>query len=147
MRKSEVLFLCTGNSCRSQMAEGFLRHYAGDRFEALSAGTHPGTLNPRAVQVMRELGIDISGQRSKSVDEFRAAPIATVITVCDQARQECPFFPGAENVLHWSIEDPASATGTEEERLAVFRRIRDEIERRVREYVARVPTEIGTTKA
>jgi len=124
------------------MAEGFLRHFAGDWFEALSAGTHPGTMNAHAIQVMGDLGIDISGQRSKSVAEFRAVPISTVITVCDRARQECPFLPGAENVLHWSIEDPASATGTEEQRLAVFRRVRDEVETRVRVYVGQRTTEI-----
>jgi len=136
MNKASVLFLCTGNSCRSQMAEGFLRHFAGDRFGAVSAGTHPGTLSPEAVQVMKELGIDISGQRSKSLDEFLNRQISAVITVCDHARQECPVFPGASVTLHWNIEDPSNAKGTPEERLTTFRRIRDEIERRVKEFVA-----------
>jgi len=136
MNKASVLFLCTGNSCRSQMAEGFLRHFAGDLFGAVSAGTHPGTLSPEAVQVMKELGIDISGQRSKSLDEFLNRQISAVITVCDHARQECPVFPGASVTLHWNIEDPLNAKGTPEERLTTFRRIRDEIERRVKEFVA-----------
>lgn len=136
MNRNIVLFLCTGNSCRSQMAEGFLRHIGREHFESLSAGTHPGTLNLEAVQVMKEIGIDISGQRSKSLEEFLSQEISTVITICDQAQQECPIFPGAQTTLHWSIEDPANAKGTPEERLISFRRIRDEIEKRVKQFVA-----------
>lgn len=133
-----VLFLCTGNSCRSQMAEGFLRHLAGDRFEAVSAGTDPVGLNPGAVQVMAEVGIDISHQRSKGVREFLGRPFIFLITVCDQANERCPIFPGVVNRLHWSFDDPASAEGTEAERLAVLRRVRDEIAQSVRRFVAEV---------
>ena len=124
MEKRRVLFLCTGNSCRSQMAEGLLRHLAGDRFEALSAGTRPAGLNPGAIEVMREIGIDISTHRSRHVDEFVAQEFDWVITVCDSARETCPVFPGAAARLHWSFDDPAAATGSVQERRAVFRRRR-----------------------
>jgi arsenate reductase len=134
--KPRVLFLCTGNSARSQMAEGFLRHLAGDRFDVESAGIDPSTVNPLAITAMRERGIDISGQRSKSADSLLGQPFSYVITVCDNADQRCPVFPGVAARLHWPFEDPAQATGTDPERLAVFRRIRDEIETRVLAFIA-----------
>src|SRR5206468_11270643 len=117
--KKTVLFLCTGNSCRSQMAEGLLRHLAGDRFEAASAGTHPAGLNPGAVAVMQEIGIDISSHRSKRVDEYMDSRFDYVITVCDRAKETCPLFPADASQLHWSFEDPAAAQGSAEERRAV----------------------------
>lgn len=129
-----VLFLCTGNSCRSQMAEGFLRELFGNEFEAASAGTHPARINPMAVRVMAEAAIDISGQHSKSVDELMQEHFDYVITVCDHAREVCPVFPRAAKKLHWSLEDPAEAAGTEDERLDVFRRVRDQIAERVRDF-------------
>jgi arsenate reductase (thioredoxin) len=137
MSKSMVLFLCTANSCRSQMAEGFLRHFAGDRFEAASAGAEPTQLNPDAVRVMKERGIDISAHSSKDVTEFWKQRVHYVVTVCDKAKEACPIFPFALTKLHWSLEDPATAQGTEAERLAVFRRVRDQIEDHVREFVAK----------
>ncbi|HZR29447.1 MAG TPA: arsenate reductase ArsC [Terriglobales bacterium] len=136
--KPKVLFLCTGNSARSQMAEGFLRHFAGEDFEALSAGTNPGRLNPLAVQAMAELGIDISRQFSKNVTQFLGAPIQHVVTVCDNARETCPVFPGAARFLHWSFPDPAAAQGTQEEKLAVFREIRDQIETRIKQEFCKI---------
>ncbi len=138
--KPKVLFLCTGNSARSQMAEGFLRHLAGNRFDVLSAGTKPGTLNPLAVQAMAELGIDISGQTSKNIHQFLEVPIQYVITVCDHAKESCPIFPGAVHRLHWSFEDPAAAQGTHEEKLAVFRKIRDQIHSRIRQEFRKAET-------
>jgi arsenate reductase len=131
--KPKVLFLCTGNSVRSQMAEGYLRHVAGHRFDPLSAGIAPKGLNPLAVEVMKEVGIDISGQASKDVAGLLGLHIPYVVTVCDNAKERCPIFPGAGQFLHWSLEDPAKASGTVEERLAVFRRIRDEIIRHIDE--------------
>jgi arsenate reductase len=125
--KPKVLFLCTGNSARSQMAEGYLRQMAGDRVEVLSAGTHPAGLNPLAVRVMQEAGIDISGQRSKHVREFSGTPIQTVVTVCASAQQECPVFPDTLRALHWDLNDPAAASGTPEEQLAIFRQVRNQI--------------------
>jgi len=125
--KPKVLFLCTGNSARSQMAEGYLRHVAGDRFEAISAGIEPKGLNPLAVTAMREIGIDISQHRSKDVATLLGQHIPYVITVCDNARERCPIFPRTWKFLHWSLEDPSQARGTPEERLAVFRRIRDQL--------------------
>ena len=133
--KPRVLFLCTGNSCRSQMAEGLLRSMAGDRFHVDSAGTDPLRLNPEAVVAMSELGIDISGQRSKSLEQFRDQPMDFVITVCDRARESCPRMPGAATLLHWSLEDPAAAQGPVEERRVVFRRVRDELADHVRRFV------------
>ena len=117
------------------MAEGLLRHLAGDRFEVLSAGTRPTGLNPGAIEVMREIGIDMSTHRSRHVDEFVAQEFDWVITVCDSARETCPVFPGAAARLHWSFEDPAAATGSAQERRAVFRRVRDEIAARIRRFV------------
>jgi arsenate reductase len=125
--KPKVLFLCTGNSARSQMAEGYLRHAAGDRFEAMSAGIEPKGLNPLAVEAMREIGIDISQQTSKDAVSLLGQHVPYVVTVCDNAKERCPIFPGAWKFLHWSLEDPAAVEGTPEERLAVFRRIRDQI--------------------
>jgi arsenate reductase (thioredoxin) len=133
----KVLFLCAGNSCRSQMAEGWLRHYAGDHAKVFSAGSKPAGLNPMAVAVMRESGVDISGQRSKHVDELAKEDFLFAITVCDALRQECPAFPGALYQLQWSFDDPVAATGSEEEKLAVFRRVRDEIAEQVRTFVQR----------
>lgn len=136
MEKERVLILCTGNSARSQMAEGLLRHDAGDRFEVESAGTKPGQVRPEAVAVMKELGIDISGHRSKSVEEFAGQKFDYALTVCDNARETCPIFPGHANRLHRNFEDPAALQGSsEEERRAVFRRVRDEI----REYLRGFP--------
>jgi arsenate reductase (thioredoxin) len=123
--KKRVLVLCTGNSARSQMAEGLLRHDAGDRFEVFSAGTKPSRVRAEAVAVMRELGIDISGQRSKSVDEFAGQHFDCVLTVCDNAKESCPIFPGKTVVVHQNFEDPAAVGGSEEERLAAFRCVRD----------------------
>lgn len=119
------------------MAEGFLRHLAGNNFEAASAGAHPTQLNPDAVKVMDEIGIDISNQQSKDVAPFWGKGVRYVITVCDKARESCPIFPRAIWTAHWSIEDPASAKGSHEERLAVFRRVRDDLGRRVQEFVER----------
>ena len=137
MAKQKVLFLCTGNSCRSQMAEALLRHLAGDRFEVASAGTEPSRVNPLAIAAMREIGVDISRQRSKSVEEFLGQCFAYVITVCDNANARCPIFPGAVQRLHWPLEDPAAAVGNAAERMPVFRRVRDEIDQRVRDFVGR----------
>jgi arsenate reductase len=125
--KPRVLILCTGNSARSQMAEGLLRHDFGDRFEVASAGTRPGGVRPEAIVVMRELGIDISAHRSKHVAEFAGQAFDYVLTVCDHARESCPVFPAQTRMIHHSFEDPAAADGDEAARLAVFRRVRDEI--------------------
>ncbi len=125
--KQRVLFICTHNSARSQMAEGLLRHRAGDRFEAFSAGTEATQVRPLAIKAMSELDIDISGQTSKTLERYLNEPFALVITVCDTAAEACPVFPGAVQRLHWSFEDPAKATGSEDEQLAVYRRVRDEI--------------------
>ena len=129
--KQRVLFLCTHNSARSQMAEGLLRALAGDRFEAMSAGTEATHVRPLAIRAMWELGVDISGQESKTLDRYLREPFDYVITVCDDANEACPFFPGAANRLHWSFEDPSRAKGSEEERLAVFRSVRDRIRQRI----------------
>jgi arsenate reductase len=129
--KQRVLFLCTHNSARSQMAEGFLRHLAGDRFEVFSAGTEATRVRPLAIQVMAELGIDISGQHSKTLDRYVNEPFDEVITVCDTAAEVCPVFPGAVHRRHWSFADPSKATGSEAEQLAVYRRVRDEIRSRI----------------
>jgi arsenate reductase len=134
--KPRILFLCTGNSCRSHMAEGWLRHLAGDRFEALSAGSKPaGYVHPLAVQAMAEVGVDISRHRSKSIEEFAGQPLDVLITVCDHARESCPTFAGAKKMLHWSFEDPARAAGNDEEKMAVFRRVRDEIRQRIADWL------------
>jgi arsenate reductase len=137
MFKTKVLFLCTHNSCRSQMAEGFLRHIAGDRFEAASAGAQATQVNPDAIRVMKEIGIDISTHRSKDASELLKECFAYVVRVCDRAKEACPIFPGVFRYYDWRLDDPAAAEGTEAERLAVFRRVRDEIERRVGEFAAK----------
>jgi arsenate reductase len=136
MTKAAILVLCTGNSARSQMAEGLLRRAAGDRFDIFSAGTKPSSLRAEAIAVMAEIGIDISGQRSKSVDEFIGRPFRYVITVCDNARESCPVFPAQTERLHWGFEDPAAVEGTLAERAAAFRRIRNQIAQRVEGFVA-----------
>lgn len=135
--KPKVLILCTGNSCRSHIAEGILRQAAGDFLEVHSAGSNPaGYVHPLAIQVMKEIGIDISGHRSKHLNEFLNTKIETVITVCDNADKNCPFFPGQVNRHHWPFEDPAKAVGSEEEILAVFRRVRDQIKMVFEAYAA-----------
>lgn len=129
-----VLFVCTGNSARSIMAEALLRHHGGDRFEVHSAGTEPRGINPLTLRVLAEAGIDASGARSKSVNEFLDETFDHVVTVCDEARQVCPVFPGVHESLHWGYEDPAEAKGTEAERLAVFRKVFIQIGERVRQF-------------
>jgi arsenate reductase len=138
--KTSVLILCTGNSARSQMAEGLFRHEGGDRYEVFSAGTRPSRVRPEAIAVLAEIGIDISGQRSKSVDEFIGQPLDLVITVCDNAREACPVFPGRTRRLHWPFEDPAGAQGSEDERKAAFRRVRDQIQKRIQAFLAEEST-------
>ena len=134
--KQRVLFLCTGNSCRSHMGEGWLRQLGGDRFEALSAGAKPsGYVHPLAIKVMAEAGVDIAGHRSKDIREFDGQSLDVLVTVCDNARESCPFFAGAKRTIHHSFDDPAHATGSDEEKLAVFRRVRDEIRVWVEEFV------------
>ena len=130
-QRSRVLFLCTHNSARSQMAEGLLRYLAGDRFKAMSAGTEATRVRPLAVRAMEEIGIDISKQQSKTLNQYLQERFDYVITVCDDANEACPFFPGAANRLHWSFEDPSRVEGSEEERLAVFRSVRDRIRERI----------------
>jgi arsenate reductase len=134
--KKQVLILCTGNSARSQMAEGLLRQLAGERMDVFSAGSKPSTVNPLAIQVMAERGIDISHQRSKHLNEFLQQPFDEVITVCDQAAEVCPIFPGKAHRIHWSFPDPAAVTGSEAERLQAFRQVRDSIEERLRAWLA-----------
>jgi arsenate reductase (thioredoxin) len=129
--QARVLFLCTHNSARSQMAEGLLKHLAGDRFEAMSAGTDATHVRPLAIRAMEEIGIDISEQESKTLDRYLEESFDYVITVCDDANEACPFFPAAQSRLHWSFEDPSKAEGSQEERLETFRRVRDGIKDRV----------------
>jgi arsenate reductase (thioredoxin) len=131
-----VLFLCTHNSARSQMAEGFLRAMARDRFEVQSAGTEKTAVHPLAIRAMAERGIDISGHTSKMYDGLMAEPWDYVITVCDDANERCPIFPGATGRLHWSFEDPSRAGGDEETRLAAFRRVRDQVEAKLTGWLA-----------
>ena len=132
-----LLILCTGNSCRSHLAEAILRDAAGDLFEVASAGSNPaGYVHPMAIQVLAEIGLDTSTHRSKHLNEFLDREVETVITVCGNADQACPVFPGQVNRHHWPFDDPAHATGTDEEKLAVFRRVRDEIARVFRAYAA-----------
>jgi arsenate reductase len=132
--KTRVLILCTGNSARSQMAEGLLRHDAGYQFDVESAGTKPGSVRPEAIAAMQELNIDISGHRSKHVDEFAGQRFDYVITVCDHARESCPVFFGEARKLHHSFDDPAAVAGSKEARLAVFRRVRDELRSYLTEF-------------
>ena len=135
MNKMRVLFLCTHNSARSQMAEGLLRTMAGDRFETASAGTEQTHVRPQAIAVMADAGIDIGHHASKTLDRFLHEPWDFVITVCDSANEACPVFPGAAQRLHWSFPDPSRATGTEAEKLAVFRQVRDAIAARLTEWL------------
>ena len=130
-RRTRVLFLCVHNSARSQMAEGLLRAWAGDRFEAFSAGSEIAEVRPLAIEAMNETGIDISGQRSKTTEAFQGHEFDYVITVCDDAKEACPYFPGGRQ-LHWSFDDPSAATGPRDVQLEVFRRVRDEIGDRIR---------------
>ena len=134
--KNKILVLCTGNSCRSQIAEGYLRFLAGDRFEVISAGLEPSVVNPRAIQAMQEDGVDISSHTSKDVDQFIGQKFDYIITVCDNAKEHCPFFPGQAERIHWSFEDPAAAKGTEAEILGVFRKVRDQIKNKIKEFIA-----------
>jgi arsenate reductase len=127
MSVGKVLFICFHNSARSQMAEGMLDFFAGERYKARSAGTEPSSINPMAIRVMREIGIDISGHRAKGLDEFAGSKFDLVVTVCDAAKEACPFFPGARELMHRSFADPSGAQGTESERLEVFRLVRDQI--------------------
>ena len=131
MIKKRVLILCTGNSARSQMAEGLLRHEAGDRFEVYSAGTKPSIVRSEAIAVMDEIGIDISGHRSKSIDEFVGQELDYVITVCDNAKESCPVFPARTLRMHWPFEDPAAVQGSDDSRRAAFRKVRDQIHGRI----------------
>src|SRR5260370_3694415 len=133
--KPRVLILCRGSWARRQMGEGWLRHLGGARYEVFSAGTKPVGVNPLAIEAMREAGIDISTQRSKSVAEFAGQRFATVITVCDSAAEQCPVFPGTPERVHWSLADPAAVSGTREEKLAAFRRVGGEVEKRIRLFV------------
>ena len=132
---TRVLILCTGNSARSQIAEGLLRHDGGDSFLVESAGIEPSFVRPDAVEVMREIGIDISGHRSKSIEEFTAQAFDYVITVCDNAKQSCPVFSAATSRIHWSIEDPAAVDGVEQTRLAAFRAARDDLRERLQKFI------------
>jgi arsenate reductase (thioredoxin) len=134
-KRYKILFLCTANSCRSQIAEGFARALGSEFLEPYSAGTHPGQLHPRAITVMHERGIDISHQHSKGLEDIRQ-PMDLVVTVCDQAAEACPVFPASVQILHWSLPDPAQAQGTPEQVLQVFRQVRDEIEARVRGLIS-----------
>jgi len=134
-RRIRVVFVCTGNSARSQMAEAFLRREAGDRFEVVSGGIDPVPVNPMAIEAMRRVGIDISAAQSKSVTRFLGQRFDYVITVCDRARQSCPVFPGGAETLHWGFDDPAEATGTEAERQAVFDRVLTEIAGRIHAFI------------
>ena len=130
-QKQRVIFICTHNSARSQMAEGLLRHLAGERYEVFSAGTQATRVNPLAIKAMAEKGIDISQHTSDHIDNYMGLEFDYVVTVCDNANESCPYFPANKTKWHWSFEDPSAATGTEEERLAKFRAIRDQIEKRL----------------
>jgi arsenate reductase (thioredoxin) len=137
--KQRVLILCTGNSARSQMAEGLLRELDGDLFDVYSAGSKPSVVNPLAIEAMRERGIDISQQRSKHLSEYLQQPFDYVITVCDQAAETCPFFPGRSERIHWSFPDPAAVTGSDDTRLQAFRQTREAIEERLKAWLLKVP--------
>ena len=139
IEKTRVLFLCTGNSARSQMAEGLLRDLAGDQFDVFSAGTIASFVRPQAIAVMKEIGVDISGHSSKSADEFLDDEFDYVITVCDHANQRCPVFSGPAERLHWSIDDPV-VSGSEHEQLAAFRRARDELDQLIRKFIEQTNT-------
>ncbi|MCX5784625.1 MAG: arsenate reductase ArsC [Elusimicrobia bacterium] len=135
----KVLFLCTGNSCRSQMAEGWARHLHGDKLEAYSAGVTPQGIHPFTVQVMKEAGVDIATQSSKHIRVLKDVNFDYVITLCDSARESCPLFPGRTKVLHYDFDDPASARGSETEMVAVFRRVRDQIH----DFIAALPASLN----
>ena len=135
MDKRRVLFVCTHNSARSQMAEGMLREWAGDKFDVFSAGSEATAVRREAVQVMAEIGIDISGHVSKSIDEFRGQDFEWFITVCDEAQQNCPVLPGVPNAAHWSIEDPSAAQGSPDDQLEAFRQARDRLRDRLRLFI------------
>ena len=140
MGKEQVLFLCTGNSARSQMAEALLREYARDRFEAYSAGLEPKGINPYTIRVMEEMSISLAGHRSKQLTEYVGqVDFDYLITVCDDADENCPFFPGMGQRLHWGFEDPAAFVGSEEETLAKFREVRDQIDERIQGWLAALP--------
>ncbi len=135
MTRPRILILCTGNSARSQMAEGLLRHLGAGRWEVFSAGIRPTAVRPEAIAALQECGIDISRHRSKSLDEFAGQEFDYVITVCDQAKESCPVFPARTQRLHWSIPDPAAVAGSQEERMAAFRAARDDLQQRVQDFV------------
>lgn len=135
--KKRVLILCTGNSARSQMAEGLLRHFGGDRFEVESAGVVSSFVRPLAIKAMQEIGIDMSSHRSKSVDKFKEQTFDYVITVCDNAKKNCPFFPANSKLIHWSFDDPADAEGNDEQQLVMFRRVRDEINEKLHQFMTK----------
>ena len=136
MAKTRVLFICSGNSARSQMAEAFLRGHAGDQFDAYSAGLEPQAIHPMTVEVMAERGFDLAGHRAKGLDEYLGKiHFGILVTVCNRAKETCPVFPGGGTRLHWPFDDPAAATSSEEERLAKFREVRDAIELRIREWL------------
>src|SRR5579859_7925909 len=137
--KTQVLILCTGNSARSQMAEGLLRALDSEHFEVFSAGSRPSVVNPLAIEAMQERGVDISNHRSKHLREFLQQPFDYVITVCDQAAETCPIFPGRAQRIHWSFPDPAVVEGTEEQRLQAFRQMRNAIEERLKAWLAEMP--------
>ena len=145
MNKAKVLFLCTGNSARSQMGEALLRKYAGDRFEVHSAGLEPKGLNPYTARVLEEIGVDPSRHRSKSLREYLGrVNFGYLITVCSDAEKNCPIFPGVSVRLHWPFEDPAKAEGSDEEKLAKFREVRDQIDARIQVWLAEMEEEIST---
>jgi len=134
MIKKRVLFICTHNSARSQMAEGIMNALYGDRFQAFSAGTNPSKVNPLAIEVLKEIGVDISHHKSKSIDEFKGENFDYVVTVCDNAKENCPYFPGGKKYVHRGFMDPASVEGTYEEKLSAFRKVRDEILEWIKEF-------------
>lgn len=136
VERKKVLFLCTGNSCRSQMAEGWLRHLAGDRFEVFSAGTHPVGVNPGAIEAMAEAGVDISAHTSDGIERYRDQPLDLVVTVCEHAAQTCPTWPGEAPVVMWPFDDPGGADGDVELVRAEFRRVRDQIRERIEAWLA-----------
>ena len=143
--KKKILFICTHNSARSQMAEGYMNAKYGDRYEVFSGGTEVTRIHPRAIEVMKEIGIDISGHRSKLIDDLFGKGIETVVTVCDSAQKACPFFPGAKEVIHQSFADPSAFKGSDEEVRVGFRRVRDEIIRWIDQTFGNAPAESKTT--
>ncbi len=142
MKKPKVLFLCYHNSARSQMAEGLLRNLAGDTFDVYSAGIEPTEVHPMAIRAMKEIGIDISSQKSKSATNYLSEHFGYIITVCDDAKEKCPVFPGIAIRLHWPFEDPALASGSEEEKLKVFRKVRDKIKEKIVDWLKDMEKEI-----